>query len=175
MVWRLSAGGITGRQRRYVRVMQKALRRLPLLSRGAGLQLEECRRVDYRVKGYHPPKTRLTPELTDANLCYHNFEWLAISPRVVGSRLPQLQNRVAKIPVHFDDFDLYQHRTPYPSWEETAFKTIEGNEFIVFGLHDCYASYWLPHYRGLLERISLLGEFKTLDQIAAGVFLAAAR
>ena len=40
-------------------------------------QLPRCREVDYRIKGYRPPRSQITPELSDRNLLFHNFEWLA--------------------------------------------------------------------------------------------------
>ena len=60
------------------------------------------------------------------------------------------------------------------NWEQRALKTIEENELVVFGLHDCYSQYWLPGYCKMLERICQWGTFKTLDQLAAETFLASA-
>jgi hypothetical protein len=43
---------------------------------------------------------------------------------------------------------------------------IEQGDFVAFGLHDCYADFWLPHYGAFLEKIASLGSFKTLDDAA---------
>jgi hypothetical protein len=78
-----------------------------------------------------------------------------------------------KIPVLFDDFDLYRRSTPYDEWERRALSLIESNDFVAFGLHDCYAAFWIRHYPRLLERIVEHGALRTLDQVAAEVILAA--
>ena len=83
-------------------------------------QLARCRKVDYRIKGYRPPQSRLTPELTDEKLCFRNFEWLASSARLLGIRMPRLENGLVKIPIIFDDFDLYKGRLTYEEWEQRA-------------------------------------------------------
>lgn len=164
-----------GGRRRYARMMRKAMRwLLPAAPRGAVSQLEACRRIDYRVKGYHPCQSALTPKSIDANLCYYNFEWLALPAERVGSQAPHVENRVVKIPVQLDDCGLYYHRVEYQNWEQLVLKAIEENELVVLGLHDCYSQYWLPGYCKMLERICQWGTFKTLDQLAAETFLASA-
>lgn len=135
-------------------------------------QLEECRRVDYRIKGYRPPQSKITPELNDKNLCHHNFEWLASHRNTLAVKSPELQNRIVKIPVLFDDYGMYKRHKEYEIWEQKAIEMIKQNDFVAFGLHDCYAHYWLPHYRGFLEKIRALGEFKTFNEVANTVFLA---
>jgi hypothetical protein len=135
-------------------------------------QLDECRRIDYRIKGFRPPQSVITPEYNDVNLCYHNFEWLAGDPRSLNTRRSKLENRIVKIPLTFDDYAMYKHKLSYDEWERIAIDKIEQNEFVAFGLHDCYAQYWLPHYRTFLERIRSLGVFKTLNEVADEVFLA---
>jgi hypothetical protein len=82
------------------------------------------------------------------------------------------QNRLVKIPIHFDDFPLYKQGVAFGDWEKKAMATIEQNAFIAFGLHDCYAELWLPHYREFLNQIAGLGAFKTLDQVANETILA---
>lgn len=146
----------------------------PAAPRGAVSQLEACRRIDYRVKGYHPCQSALTPKSIDANLCYYNFEWLALPAERVGNQMPHVENRVVKIPVQFDDFGLYYHGVEYQNWEQLVLKAIEANELVVLGLHDCYSQYWLPGYCKMLERIGQWGTLKTLDQLAAETFLASA-
>jgi peptidoglycan/xylan/chitin deacetylase (PgdA/CDA1 family) len=136
-------------------------------------QLNRCREVDYRIKGYRPPRSLLNRELTDANLCFHNFEWLASSPASLGTATPRLVNRLAKIPVQVDDWALYCG-VPYDEWEEQAIRTLREHELASICLHDCYASFWLPHYRGLLRRLEELGLPRTMDEIAADVAFAAA-
>ena len=72
-----------------------------------GDQLRRCREVDYRLKGYRLPRSEPTPETTDEQLAFHNFEWLASSAHSLGLESPQLQNRVVRLPVALDDFPLY--------------------------------------------------------------------
>ena len=137
--------------------------------------LEKCRQVDYRIKGYRAPMSMITADLNDPDLCFHNFEWLASSRTSLGIDLPVLQNRIVKIPVLFDDYALYKLGMDYASWEDQAIQLIEESDFAAIGLHDCYAQYWLPHYRTFLNRIRSRGNFKTLNQVANEVFLANAR
>src|SRR5262249_41731425 len=62
-------------------------------------QLAQCRTVDYRIKGYRAPRSIISPELTDANLCLRNFEWLASSVSSLGIRQPGMANRVVRMPI----------------------------------------------------------------------------
>src|SRR5262249_34959252 len=80
-------------------------------------QLGLCRRVDYRIKGYRPPNSCVTRELTDDYLAYHNFEWLASSPGSIGTPQPAMRAGIARIPIRFDDFPLYKIGTSFDAWE----------------------------------------------------------
>jgi hypothetical protein len=137
-------------------------------------QLRRCRTVDYRVKGYRVPQSRITGDLTPENLCYHNFEWLASSVRSLGITEPTVKNRLVYIPIHFDDWPLHSRRRDYISWEKRAIATIRAHHFVAFCLHDCYADRWLPFYERFLCEIRELGVFSTLDDVAAETFLTAA-
>ena len=133
-------------------------------------QLNECRELDYRVKGYRPPRSILTPELTSENLLFHNFEWLAGAPE----ERPRLVGGIVRIPVVVDDYALYKEQMPYEAWEAMVFETLAGAEFGAVGLHDCYAPLWLPRYAALLDKLASLGRLATLDEVAAEVTLAGA-
>jgi hypothetical protein len=82
-----------------------------------------------------------------------------------------MENSVVKIPVLFDDFPLYKDHMSYPEWEARALERVAQNRFVAFGMHDCYAGFWLPGYRAFLEKLKLLGTLKTLNQVAAEVTL----
>jgi len=131
-------------------------------------QLERCRRVDYRLKGYRPPQSKITPELTDDRLLLHNFEWLASSSYSLHNAAVMMSNGLVKFPILFDDFDLYDKKLSYENWERQALESIkEHSGFVAFSLHDCYAQFWLPHYEEFLEKIKNLAEVRTLNQVAA--------
>jgi hypothetical protein len=138
-------------------------------------QLEQCRQVDYRVKGYRPPQSKITPELRDENLCYHNFEWLANSAYSLGLRYPVMRSRIVKIPILFDDFELYRSKLEYRKWEQEAIDKITQNDFVAFSLHDCYAKFWLPHYRSFLKKIGEIGKLQTLNEISSDMILSNCR
>lgn len=140
---------------------------------GQGDQLPACRRIDYRLKGYRPPRSRLTPELRGESLLFHNFEWLASSAKSLGMADPVLRNGLVRIPIHFDDFALYRHGLDFADWARGALAMIAERDLVVFSLHDCYGHLWLPHYRDFLEQICTLGELRTLEELAAAVTLAA--
>jgi hypothetical protein len=135
-------------------------------------QLYGCRLVDKRVRGFRPPQSRWSPEWSDDRLIFRNFDWLATSDRVLGTATPILQNRLVKIPIHLDDFPLYKAGESFDRWEQRAVAMIERSDFVVLGLHDCYADLWLSRYPEFLRRIRDLGTFRTLDEVANAVILA---
>ena len=139
-----------------------------------GRQLPRCRKVDYRLKGYRLPQSRRTAETTDTNLAFHNFEWLASSPRSLEVDSPALRNRLVQLPVTLDDFDLYTGRQTYDQWERGLLDHVERTPYTAVGLHDCYAHLWLPRYRELLEKLKSLARPRTLDEVAADVVMTAA-
>lgn len=133
-------------------------------------QLGPCRSIDYRIKGYRPAQSRLTSELSDANLAFHNFEWLASSRYSLRSDVPRLANGVVRVPIMFDDFDLHCGMA-YDEWEAAALVTIAGAHIAVFSLHDCYGPTWLADYPELLRKVADRGRLRTLDEVAADVLL----
>lgn len=137
-------------------------------------QLHRCREVDYRLKGYRLPRSEPTPETTDQVLAFHNFEWLASSVSSMGTAVPELRNRLVRLPVTLDDFDLYTGRLDYPAWEEGLLAHVERDPYTAVGLHDCYAHLWLPHYPELLEKLRGQARLRTLDEVSAGVLMASA-
>lgn len=163
---------------RHPKVIRRFLQS-PQGERVAGLaggldQLAACRSVDYRIKGYRPPQSRISAGLTDENLLFHNFEWLASSVRSLGSSRPELRNGIVRIPVHIDDFALYRNRAPFDTWKASVLDTVAGNDVSVVSLHDCYAHLWLDGYAELVDELRGLGEFRTLDEVAGDIVLAAA-
>ena len=138
-------------------------------------QLRKCRLIDYRTKGYRAPMSKLTPDLSDENLCLHNFEWLASSRRSLGFETPRLENRIVKIPILFDDYEMYEKNTDYIDWEKKAISAIKENKFVAFGLHDCYGKFWLPNYKEFLKKIRGLGVLKTMDEVASEIILSSSR
>jgi hypothetical protein len=136
-------------------------------------QLDRCRGVDYRIKGYRPPQSVLTPETGDDGLCRHNFEWVASAASSLGSHVPRLEHRLVHIPIVLDDFPLHMGRMGFEDWRLRALDTIRQNDFVALSLHDCYASHWLPHYERFLREASALARLRTMDEVAAELFLAA--
>lgn len=130
-----------------------------------GGQLAPCRNIDYRLKGYRPPQSKMTAELSDDNLCYYNFEWLASSSYSLGIDTPRMGNRLVKIPIAFDDYELYRSGLDWDTWERQALAAIEQNDFVAFSLHDCYGQFWLPHYERFLAKVSALGSLKTMNEV----------
>lgn len=142
---------------------------------GSGRQLGKCRGVDYRLKGYRVPQSKLTRELSDNNLCLHNFEWLGCWMPADNLKVPYLENRIVKIPMQYDDWRMYSENIPYEEWEQQILAAISENDFVAIGLHDCYAQYWLPHYKRFLNKIKEMGHLKTINEVANEVFLANAK
>jgi hypothetical protein len=134
-------------------------------------QLSKCRLVDLRVRGYRPPQSRMTPELTDYNLTRLNFEWLACGaggPRNLGCRL---ENGVVKIPIHLDDYSLFLGN-PYEQWEREVLASALALPFFGLSLHDCYGEKWLGRYRGLLDKLATIKQLVNADVLCDGMFLA---
>jgi hypothetical protein len=139
-----------------------------------GDQLLRCREVDYRLKGYRLPRSRRTPETTDERLAFHNFEWLASSAASLEVEFPVMQDRLVRLPVTLDDFDLYTGRQTYDQWETGLLDQVERARYTAVGLHDCYAHLWLSRYAELLEKLKSLATLRTLDDVAADVVMEAA-
>jgi hypothetical protein len=137
-------------------------------------QLHQCRVVDYRLKGYRPPQSVLTDELTETNLLFHNFEWLASSAWAFGFRDPQLHHGLVRVPIAADDFKLWSEGRDYDDWERETLARIEARDVTAISLHDCYAPWWIERYPAFLERVRALAEPRTVDELAAELTLAAA-
>ncbi len=135
-----------------------------------GDQLGLCRGVDYRIKGYRPPQSRLEA-ISAEDLAFHNFEWLASSHHSLGANEPELGDAIARIPITLDDFELHQG-IAYDDWEEVALRELASRPVGVVSLHDCYADLWLPYYAELLAKLQDLGSLRTLDEVANRVWLA---
>jgi peptidoglycan/xylan/chitin deacetylase (PgdA/CDA1 family) len=136
-------------------------------------QLAACREIDYRIKGYRVPQSKITADLSDANLLFQNFEWVASSAFSLGTAEPALRAGIVWIPVHIDEFGLYRDDVDFAGWKAQAVEAAKAHGVAVVSLHDCYAHLWLDGYGGLLESLGALGEFRTLDEVAATVTLAA--
>jgi len=129
-------------------------------------QLPRCRPLNSEVRGYRPPRSRITPELTGDNLRAHGIVWLLSSVRSFGFTEIRLEENLVKIPVHQDDHPLYAGRIGFDEWEAKLYERLESTPCLAFGLHDCYAHLWLDRYRRILERLAGLGEFWTCDRLA---------
>lgn len=138
-----------------------------------GPQLARCRAVDYRLKGYRAPRSRLTAEHTPADLCWHNFEWFASSGRSLGLDVPTHRDRLAYLPVSMDDFNLHRGTQTYGEWLRDLLGRVHRQDFVTVGLHDCYASHWLPRYRELLDALGASAHLRTMDEVADDLYLAA--
>ncbi len=134
-------------------------------------QLPRVREVDLQVKGYRPPRSVITPELTDYSIAYHNFEWLMSSASSLGFDLPRLEGGIVKIPVHIDDYRLATGAETYEHWLGRVLEAVKLKSFIAIGLHDCYSQHWLEKYPHLLERLASAGELWTCDQVLNHVYL----
>lgn len=152
--------------RNAVNKVRRQLSLLPVIN-----QLAECRNVEYRIKGYKHYESQISYEIKDNDLCFYNFEWLATDEKTTGAE-PILQNRIVKIPIFYDDQEMYKKNIPYRIWEKKIIEGIKKRKFVAIGLHDCYAHYWLTNYADLLRKIGCLGQFKTFNEVANQVFLA---
>jgi hypothetical protein len=133
-------------------------------------QLTRCRQVDLQVKGYRPPQSKITPELTDYRLSYFNFEWLASGERSLGVKCCTLQNGIVKIPILTDDYPLFTGSQDYAEWEHRLLECARTRSFLAFSLHDCYGKFWINHYDALLEKLAAIGSFVTAEELSNRVF-----
>lgn len=160
---------------RLSRPYRRLLRAKPALRRFLRGRYEDqplkCRHVDYRLRGYRPPQSRLTYETNDFNLVMHNFRWIASSSPSLGAHRPFLRNRLAHIPIAVDDFALHTGAMDYPTWKRWVLEQAAATPFFAISLHDCYAPHWLHDYPDLIEQLAALGPLKTLDEVAADLFL----
>ena len=135
------------------------------------MQLHQCRDVDLRVRGYRPPRSRLTAELTDYNLTFLNFEWLASSAPVWVLTSADLKMESSKIPIGLDDYSLFTGEVDYERWESDLLERACAKQLFAFGLHDCYAGLWLANYPQLLHKLAEIGDFITADQLCDRILL----
>ena len=136
-----------------------------------GEQLQRCRAVDLRVRGYRPARSQIAPELNDYNLALWNFEWFASSSGSLQHTTCKLQNGIVKIPVHFDDYPLFKGTIDYDQWESRVLQLAQMHPVVGLGLHDCYAGMWLPHYPQLLEKLRMIGSFVSADDVCNNLLL----
>ena len=134
-------------------------------------QLPRVRGVDLQVRGYRPPRSLLTAELTDHALSYWNFEWLLCSARRLGQEI-RLVNGLVKIPVHLDDYHLHTGALDRTAWLRELRALLARLPFVGLGLHDCYAGRWLDWYGDLLDELAATGDLRTCDELADQAFLA---
>jgi len=128
-------------------------------------QLARVREVDLQIKGYRPPQSSITPELTDYALGHANFEWLVSSAHSLGFAEPRLENGLVKIPMHTDDYSLHTGEHSWESWIARVVDDAQSHDVVTIGLHDCYAPLWIERYATLLELLGSLGEFWTCEQV----------
>jgi hypothetical protein len=134
-------------------------------------QLPQVRRVNLQVKGYRPPRSVLTAELSADRLHHHNFEWLASSRASLGFDGPRIERGVARLPIATDDYPLHCGTRDFDSWSAELLRRARETEFLAFSVHDCYASHWLDGFERLLRTMKSLGGFRTADEVSADLFL----
>lgn len=128
-------------------------------------QLRRCREIDLQLRGYRPPRSVITPELSEYSLAYYNFEWLASSCSSLGGTTCSLNNGIVTIPIAMDDYPLATRSMELSEWRRTLIDKAATSEFFAFGLHDCYAHAWIDFYESLLEEIAQLGTVITADEL----------
>jgi hypothetical protein len=134
-------------------------------------QIRQVRRIDGKIHGYRPPQSKITPELTDFNLSFYNFEWLLSSAGSIGLTEPQLQNYIVKIPVHMDDYPLQTGRYSINEWIGRLRSLLDSNiSLVTIGTHDCYARQWLEYYPQVLRECIAKGPIWNCDDIADTVY-----
>ncbi len=138
-------------------------------------QLWKCRRVDYRLKGYRPPQSKVPGGLSAANLTHYNFEWFASSRYSLGFAGPRMASGIVWIPIHDDDYAIFTGNLDYPQWEEKMLELVASRDFVAIGLHDCYGHLWLPRYEEFLRRLMAVATLTSMDSVAAGVTLGRSR
>lgn len=138
-------------------------------------QFRQCRDLDYRLKGYRLPQSKMIPGITDADFAEWNFEWVASSAYSLGCEIPVICNGVVKIPVHADDYAMFREGVPFEAWQRKMLAMADAQDFLVIGLHDCYAHLWLPQYEAFLRELQKRASLITLDEVAARLTLGRSR
>ncbi len=128
-------------------------------------QLARTREVDLQVKGYRPPQSKITADLSDYILAYWNFEWLLSSAWTFQFSVPRVENGIVKIPVHLDDWPLHSGALTRTQWMARLRAEIQRRDVVAVSLHDCYARRWLDWYPELLTELKGLGDLWTCEQM----------
>jgi hypothetical protein len=135
-------------------------------------QVAGCRPMDYRVRGYHPPRSILTDETHPRRLSHHNFEWLACGESTLAMTRPHWVDHVVHFPVVLDDSPLHRGQLDWEGWQTRALEAVRARPFAVIGLHDCYAGHWLDRLAPFLDDLMALALPITLDEACDRIFLA---
>lgn len=137
------------------------------------VQLDGCQNVDYQIRGYRPPCSRMEG-LDSTTLLYYNTEWLASSVGAMKSDQPSIREGVARIPIRMDDYPLYKGEIEFDRWSTRLLEEVATSRFFALSLHDCYSRHWLHAFPYLLQEIARVAQFKTADQVADSLFWSAA-
>ncbi len=133
-------------------------------------QLPNVREVNWKVRGYRPPGSVITSELSSLNLARYNFEWLASSQHSFRFDTVRIQGGVVKIPIHMDDHLLYTGLHSLDEWFDRVIHQAESRNIFTFSVHDCYAGHWLEAYDDLLGQLTSMARFVDCDQLAGETF-----
>ncbi len=128
-------------------------------------QLARTRDVDLQVKGYRPPQSAITADLSDYTLAYWNFEWILSSASSFGFQEPRIENGIVKIPVHLDDWPLHTGALTRAQWMARSRDEIAKRDILVISLHDCYSRQWIDWYPELLTELKELGDLWNCEQV----------
>jgi len=70
---------------------------------------------------------------------------------------------------------MYRSTMSFAEWETRLLELVSQRDFVVIGLHDCYAEFWLDRYEELLRKLKAQAQLMTLDEVAARVTLGKSR
>ncbi len=127
-------------------------------------ELERCRRVSSRTKGYRLPDGRLPGASEAFDLCFHKFDWVLVDHLKARKQTPHLEAGMVRIPNVITDHDL-QPASCDP-WVERALKAIRPGHPVTFSLGWNWWSLADERRQNILERIVSTSELKTCDQLA---------
>ena len=121
-------------------------------------QLQRCREVDYRIKGYRPPRSADHRGAHRQRTCSSTTSsgWRA-RRGPSASRSPQMRAGLVRLPIALDDFPMYTGPVRYEEWEQPGARSRSQRATSPRSAFTTATRHWLPRYRRFLEQLQEIG------------------
>jgi hypothetical protein len=127
-------------------------------------ELELCRRVSSRTKGYRLAGAREPGPSEAFELCYHKFDWILVGDLPAAFPTPRLDAGMVKIPLVATDADLRSN--DLGRWVNQTLDRVRRGGPLALSLGRNWWTLKVERRRELLDRLLLSVELTTCDRLA---------